>query len=113
MRYFSWLVIFSRFFKWNVAHLYDVLLFCGKYPDKKPHKKEEKNEQGTEIEKNLYADPDFAKTYEADKNYAAENGEAFIEMRNREVVALIAYLQRLGTDIKIKSEPEVTAAKTE
>ena len=28
MRYFSWLVIFSRFFKWNVAHLCDVLLFC-------------------------------------------------------------------------------------
>lgn len=60
-------------------------------------------EQGTEIEKNLYSDPDFAKTYEADKKYALENGQEFIEMRNREVVALIAYIQRLGTDIKVKN----------
>ncbi|NER17768.1 cytochrome-c oxidase, cbb3-type subunit I [Spongiivirga citrea] len=61
------------------------------------------SEQGTQIEKNLYSDPDFAKTYEADKKYAAENGEEFTQMRDREVVALIAYLQRLGTDIKIKT----------
>jgi len=60
--------------------------------------------QGTKIEQNLYNDPDFAKTYEADKQYAQQNNEEFIEMRNREVVALIAYLQRLGTDIKIKTE---------
>ena len=33
----------------------------------------------------------------------SQNDENFIEMRNREVVALIAYLQRLGTDIKIKT----------
>ncbi|GGH39345.1 bifunctional cbb3-type cytochrome c oxidase subunit I/II [Mangrovimonas yunxiaonensis] len=56
-------------------------------------------DQGTQIEKNLYTDPDFAETYEADKN---AGGEDFIEMRNREIVALIAYLQRLGTDIKVK-----------
>lgn len=66
-------------------------------------------EQATQIEKNLYSDPDFAKTYEADKKYAAENGEEFIEMRDREVVALIAYLQRLGTDIKIKNPDGSTA----
>ncbi|MFP2996619.1 cytochrome-c oxidase, cbb3-type subunit I [Spongiivirga sp. MCCC 1A20706] len=63
-------------------------------------------EQGIQIEKNLYADPDFVKTYEADKKYAKENGEEFIDMRNREVVALIAYLQRLGTDIKVKNAAE-------
>jgi len=56
-------------------------------------------EQGTQIEKNLYTDPDFAETYEADKKTA---GAEFVEMRNREIVALIAYLQRLGTDIKVK-----------
>lgn len=61
------------------------------------------DEQGTQIEKNLFDDPDFAKTYAADKKYAKENGEDFIEMRNREVVALIAYMQRLGTDIKVKN----------
>jgi len=59
-------------------------------------------DQGTQIEQNLYSDPDFAKTYEADKKYAAENSEDFIEMKNREIVAMIAYLQRLGTDIHVE-----------
>ena len=71
------------------------------------------SEQGEQIEKNLYADPDFAKTYEADKKAAAQNGADFVEMRNREIVALIAYLQRLGTDIKIKTGAENSTAKTE
>lgn len=65
--------------------------------------------QGTTIEQNLYNDPDFAKTYETDKKYAADNGEEFIEMHNREVVALIAYLQRLGTDLTIKSKEETNS----
>ncbi|MDT0678803.1 cbb3-type cytochrome c oxidase subunit II, partial [Autumnicola musiva] len=65
-------------------------------------------EQGTQIEENLYADPDFATTYEADKKYAAENNLDFTEMRNREIVALIAYLQRLGTDIKAKDLHEIS-----
>jgi cytochrome c oxidase cbb3-type subunit I/II len=29
-----------------------------------------------------------------------------VEMRDREIVALIAYLQRLGTDIKIEGTEE-------
>ena len=62
--------------------------------------------QGTQIEKNLYSDPDFVASYEADK---AASGEGFIEMRNREIVAMIAYLQRLGTDIKVKDIIEETA----
>src|SRR5690625_4172556 len=53
-------------------------------------------EQGAAIEQNLYSDPDFANSYEADKQYAQENGLDFVEMRDREIVALIAYLQRLG-----------------
>jgi cytochrome c oxidase cbb3-type subunit I/II len=65
-------------------------------------------DQGTKIEQNLYADPDFAKNYEADKKYAEENGEVFIEMKNREIVAVIAYIQRLGTDIKVKDEQKST-----
>jgi cytochrome c oxidase cbb3-type subunit I/II len=60
-------------------------------------------EQGEQIEKNLYSDPDFVASYEADKKYAAENGEEFIDMKNREIVALIAYLQRLGTDIHVET----------
>ena len=65
-----------------------------------------------EIEENLHNDPDFAKTYEADKQYAAENNEEFIEMRNREIVAVIAYLQRLGTDIKVIDSEEVSINQT-
>ncbi|MDG5492180.1 cytochrome-c oxidase, cbb3-type subunit I [Psychroserpens sp. SPM9] len=57
--------------------------------------------QGLQIEQNLYTDPDFVETYEADKKAA---GDAFVEMRNREIVAIIAYLQRLGTDIKVKDQ---------
>lgn len=66
------------------------------------------DEQAAQIEKNLYNDPEFAESYEADKKYALENGEEFIEMRDREIVALIAYIQRLGTDIKIKDGESVT-----
>ncbi len=69
------------------------------------------DEQATTIEKNLYTDPDFVKTYEADKKYAQENGLDFIEMRDREVVALIAYIQRLGTDIKVKNKETVVQTK--
>lgn len=58
--------------------------------------------QAEQIEKNLYSDPEFARTYEADKQYAEENGLPFVEMRDREIVGLIAYLQRLGTDIKVQ-----------
>jgi len=44
--------------------------------------------QAEGIEKNLRQDPEFV------KNYGESN------MQNKEIVALIAYLQRLGTDIK-------------
>ena len=66
-------------------------------------------EQGSQIEQNLMGDPEFARVYEAEKQYNLENGLEFIEMKNREVVALIAYLQRLGTDIKIKNQEETTS----
>ena len=62
--------------------------------------------QGMKIEKNLYSDPDFASSYEESKKNA---GEGFVEMRNREIVAVIAYLQRLGTDIKVESVEQTTA----
>jgi cytochrome c oxidase cbb3-type subunit I/II len=65
------------------------------------------DDQALKIERNLYSDPDFASNYEADKVSAQKNGETFINMRDREIVALIAYLQRLGTDIKIKETNEI------
>ncbi len=64
------------------------------------------DEQAALIEKNLYADPEFVRSYEADKVIAQENGREFVEMRDREIVAMIAYLQRLGTDIKVKDTNE-------
>ncbi|MGO1750872.1 MAG: cytochrome-c oxidase, cbb3-type subunit I [Psychroflexus sp.] len=66
-------------------------------------------EQGTEIVENLYTDPDFVKNYEASKERAAANGEEFVEMKDREIVALIAYLQRLGTDIKVDDSEETAS----
>jgi cytochrome c oxidase cbb3-type subunit I/II len=67
--------------------------------------------QATQIEENLYTDPEFARSYEEEKAYARENGLEFVEMRDREIVALIAYLQRLGTDIKIEQNTEVAVEK--
>ncbi|BCY29261.1 cytochrome-c oxidase, cbb3-type subunit I [Flavobacterium okayamense] len=60
--------------------------------------------QASQIEENLHADPDFVKSYEESKKNAAARGEEFVPMKNREIVALIAYLQRLGTDIKVKNK---------
>lgn len=58
--------------------------------------------QSQRIEDNLHSDPDFVKSYDNSKKKAAANGEKFVPMRDREIVALIAYIQRLGTDIKVK-----------
>ncbi|SEQ04843.1 cytochrome-c oxidase, cbb3-type subunit I [Flavobacterium urocaniciphilum] len=58
--------------------------------------------QSIDIEKGLETDPNFSKSYAASKEKAKLTGEKFVQMRDREIVALIAYLQRLGTDIKVK-----------
>ncbi|MEO8515129.1 MAG: cbb3-type cytochrome c oxidase subunit II, partial [Flavobacterium sp.] len=58
--------------------------------------------QSKGIEKNLYSDPDFVKSYEESKKKAEAKGENFVPMHKREIVALIAYLQKLGVDIKVK-----------
>ncbi|QSB25922.1 cytochrome-c oxidase, cbb3-type subunit I [Flavobacterium sp. CLA17] len=58
--------------------------------------------QAIAIEKSLESDPDFVKSYEDSKKKAAAKGEKFTPMNEREIVALIAYIQRLGTDIKVK-----------
>lgn len=66
------------------------------------------DKQGAKIEQNLYTDPDFKDSYEADRKYAQKMGEEFVEMKDREIVALIAYLQRLGTDIKMKNTEDAS-----
>lgn len=65
-------------------------------------------EQAAKIEKSLHTDPDFVKSYEESKKAASARGEQFTEMKDREIIALIAYLQRLGTDIKIKTTADNT-----
>lgn len=58
--------------------------------------------QAIAIIKNLEEDPDLSKSFKEDKDNAEASGEAYSEMKNREIIAVIAYLQRLGTDIKVK-----------
>ena len=58
--------------------------------------------QAVKIEESLKNDPDFVKSYDNSKKKAEARGEKFVPMNEREIVALIAYIQRLGTDIKVK-----------
>lgn len=51
------------------------------------------DEQATKIETNLLANPDIKKSFEK---------ETASPLKGREIVALIAYLQRLGTDTQVK-----------
>ncbi|MDG1870620.1 MAG: cytochrome-c oxidase, cbb3-type subunit I [Flavobacterium sp.] len=60
--------------------------------------------QSQKIEDNLTADPDFVKSYANSKKKVEAKGEEFVPMHQREIVALIAYIQRLGTDIKVKDK---------
>lgn len=61
------------------------------------------DEQALNIEKSIFDEaPDLKELFEKEK---AEKGDAFVALRDREITALIAYLQRLGTDIsKNKTE---------
>tara|TARA_B100000809_G_scaffold237763_1_gene257890 strand:+ start:60968 stop:63151 length:2184 start_codon:yes stop_codon:yes gene_type:complete len=58
--------------------------------------------QALQVEKNLQQDPSFVENYKAEKEAAIADGEEFVPIYKREIVAMIAYLQRLGTDIKVK-----------
>uniref|UniRef100_UPI0025BB0C95 cbb3-type cytochrome c oxidase subunit II n=1 Tax=Flavobacterium sp. UBA6195 TaxID=1946554 RepID=UPI0025BB0C95 len=49
--------------------------------------------QATKIETNLLANPEIKKSF---------GNETAAPLKNREIVALIAYLQRLGTDTQVK-----------
>jgi cytochrome c oxidase cbb3-type subunit I/II len=58
--------------------------------------------QALKIEESLKNDPDFVISYADSKKKAEAKGEKFVPMNEREIIALIAYMQRLGTDIKVK-----------
>jgi cytochrome c oxidase cbb3-type subunit I/II len=59
--------------------------------------------QAIKIEESLKNDPDFVKSYDNSKKKAEAKGEQFVPMNEREIIAMIAYIQRLGTDIKVKN----------
>jgi cytochrome c oxidase cbb3-type subunit I/II len=59
--------------------------------------------QAMKIEESLKNDPDFVKSYDNSKKKTLARGEKFVPMNEREIVAMIAYIQRLGTDIKVKT----------
>ena len=62
--------------------------------------------QALEIEKRIFDEsPDLKDFYDAEQ---AEQGENFVALRDREITALIAFLQRLGTDIS-KQETETAS----
>ncbi|WP_299012600.1 cytochrome-c oxidase, cbb3-type subunit I [uncultured Polaribacter sp.] len=57
--------------------------------------------QSSEIAENLMKDDDI-------KTSMTNNNKDFIPLKDREIVALIAYIQRLGTDIKVKEEQQIS-----
>lgn len=60
--------------------------------------------QALQIVERLKEDPDLKRSFEEN---AQAGGEDYIPMKDREIVAMIAYLQRLGTDIKVKETGEL------
>ncbi|MEM6719310.1 MAG: cytochrome-c oxidase, cbb3-type subunit I [Bacteroidota bacterium] len=67
------------------------------------------DEQAMGIVENLKGDRDLLESFKEGRAKAAEEGTEFIEVKDREIIALIAYLQRLGTDIKVKDTKEVAS----
>jgi cytochrome c oxidase cbb3-type subunit I/II len=61
------------------------------------------DKQAQEIAVRLLEDPQFADAYNNE-----ERNDAFVPLKDREIVALIAYMQRLGTDLSNALEPEQT-----
>ena len=60
--------------------------------------RESMDEQSIKIANNILDITDISNYFEEEKNYL---GTDFIPLEEREIIALIAYLQRLGTDIKV------------
>lgn len=59
------------------------------------------NKQALAIEQTIFKDAsDLKELYAKKEAEAKQQGKEFVPLRDREITALIAYLQRLGTDIK-------------
>lgn len=55
-------------------------------------------QQANTIANHLLEDPQFAQAYQEELDQNGSNAD-FVPLNNREIIAMIAYLQRLGTDI--------------
>ena len=62
--------------------------------------------QANQIAANILEDPQFAEAYQQEKEQLSGDMEAFVPLEDREIVALIAYMQRLGVDLSTALEPE-------
>ena len=62
--------------------------------------------QANQIAANILEDPQFAEAYQQEKELLSGDMEAFVPLENREIVALIAYMQRLGVDLSTALEQE-------
>lgn len=60
--------------------------------------------QAEGIVENLKQDQDIRKSIEEGEKMASAGNSNYVPMKDREIVSLIAYLQRLGTDIKVKNK---------
>ncbi|MEQ6123353.1 cytochrome-c oxidase, cbb3-type subunit I [Pseudotenacibaculum sp. MALMAid0570] len=70
--------------------------------------REHMNAQAERIVENLFQDPDIKSSFEQEKK---DLGDQYVPLKEREIIALIAYLQRLGTDIKVTNTQEELTAK--
>jgi cytochrome c oxidase cbb3-type subunit I/II len=55
-------------------------------------------EQSTKIAESILGDPDIKSSFDDERK---DLGDEYVPLEKREIVSLIAYLQRLGTDIKL------------
>lgn len=60
---------------------------------------EDMEKQATEIANDLLQVASISSSFEEEQS---EKGADFVPLKDREIIAMIAYLQRLGTDIKVK-----------
>jgi len=62
------------------------------------------DEQASEIADDLLTNDDIKASFAEEQ---AEYGSSFVPLKDREIISLIAYLQRLGTDIKVKESAQL------
>ncbi len=60
--------------------------------------------QASEIANDLLTNDDIKTSFAEEQ---AEEGSNFVPLKDREIISLIAYLQRLGTDIKVKETAQI------